>query len=193
MTTPYRTITAVIIAFILLVAFASAVQAKAPVFVTICHAAGRADAPANWVTLTLPEQAVYGQAGHFNENGTTQAGHEQDYMGACQVAATPTPTPAAETPTPTPVIEATPTPVPSESPVVTPSQSIDVPATTTPQPQIPNTAYTGDFGEVDGVILFTLLGGLLIAGAMWLFLRGKNQTENWVEDMDRNYDGPDSE
>lgn len=52
--------------------------------VTICHVAGRADNPANYVTLTLPWNAVYGQAGHLNENGTPQAGHEQDYLGECK-------------------------------------------------------------------------------------------------------------
>jgi hypothetical protein len=54
-----------------------------PEFVTICHVAGLASDPANQVTLTLPVNAVYGQAGHFNENGTPNAGHEQDYLGAC--------------------------------------------------------------------------------------------------------------
>jgi TolB protein len=48
---------------------------------TICHAAGLADEPANWVILRDPPwQAVFGQAGHFNENGTPQAGHEQDFL-----------------------------------------------------------------------------------------------------------------
>ncbi|MCD6056542.1 MAG: hypothetical protein K0R44_14 [Thermomicrobiales bacterium] len=51
--------------------------------ITICHVAGRADDPANYVTLHLPPQAVYGNGGHFNENGTTQAGHEQDTLGEC--------------------------------------------------------------------------------------------------------------
>lgn len=50
--------------------------------VTICHATSSETNP--FVTLTLAAPAVYGPAGHFNENGTTQAGHEQDYLGACE-------------------------------------------------------------------------------------------------------------
>ena len=51
--------------------------------VTICHAAGLAGTT-HFVTLTISSNAVYGPGGHFNENGTTQAGHEQDYLGACE-------------------------------------------------------------------------------------------------------------
>jgi hypothetical protein len=50
--------------------------------VTICHATSSETNP--FVTLTLAAPAVYGPAGHFNENGTTQAGHEQDYFGECE-------------------------------------------------------------------------------------------------------------
>src|SRR3990170_1024465 len=85
-----------------------------PEVVTFCHVAGQADDPANYVDLTLPWNAVYGQAGHFNENGTTQAGHEEDYFGTC---ITPTPTPTEElTPTPTEEPTATPTEIPIETP-----------------------------------------------------------------------------
>jgi hypothetical protein len=52
--------------------------------VTICHVAGRADDPANYITLTIGWNAVYGPGGHFNENGTPQAGHEQDTYGECE-------------------------------------------------------------------------------------------------------------
>ena len=54
--------------------------------ITICHVAGLASDPANYITLTLPYNAVYGkngESGHFNENGTTKAGHEQDTLGPC--------------------------------------------------------------------------------------------------------------
>ncbi|HSP28541.1 MAG TPA: hypothetical protein VLN74_08330 [Ilumatobacteraceae bacterium] len=51
--------------------------------VTICHVAGRADDPANYNTLTIGWNAVYGPGGHFNEHGTPQAGHEQDTLGEC--------------------------------------------------------------------------------------------------------------
>jgi hypothetical protein len=51
--------------------------------ITICHVAGLASDPANYITLTISVNAVYGPGGHFNENGTPQAGHEEDSFGAC--------------------------------------------------------------------------------------------------------------
>jgi hypothetical protein len=74
----------VFIVVTLLVGIVQVARADRPVFVTFCHVAGLAEDPANTVTLTLPENAVYGEAGHFNENGTPKAGHEQDYLGPCQ-------------------------------------------------------------------------------------------------------------
>lgn len=92
--------------------------------ITICHAAGL-EGTTKFVTLTIAAPAVYGPAGHFNENGTTQAGHEQDYFGPCEGDEEPTPTPTAtDTPTPTP--EPTPTATPTETPIPT--------ATPTPEP-----------------------------------------------------------
>jgi hypothetical protein len=88
--------------------------ADPPEKVTICHAAGLASGPANWITLTLPWNAVYGQAGHFNENGTPQAGHEQDYLGACL---TEEPTPTQEAPPPPPPGAPPPPPFPPPPPV----------------------------------------------------------------------------
>ena len=68
--------------------------------VTICHAAGRVGTT-KYVTLTISKNAVYGangNAGHFSENGTPLAGHEQDYFGACSTDETPeTPTKDATT------------------------------------------------------------------------------------------------
>lgn len=60
--------------------------------VTICHAAGRAGTT-KYVTLTISRNAVYKDpGGHFYENGTPQAGHEQDYLGPCKVDETTTTT-----------------------------------------------------------------------------------------------------
>ena len=100
------------------------VLADPPEMITICHAAGQAGTT-QFVTLTLPYVAVYGQAGHFNEDGTPQAGHEQDYLGACSepsVTPTITPTPSlSPTPTPTdsitPTITVSPTPKENQCPV----------------------------------------------------------------------------
>ena len=60
-----------------------------PENVTICHAAGL-DGTTHYETLTIGYEAVYGPAGHFYENGTPQAGHEQDYLGACNEPPPPT-------------------------------------------------------------------------------------------------------
>jgi uncharacterized repeat protein (TIGR01451 family) len=50
--------------------------------ITICHAAGQADTT-KFVTLTLSENAVFGNGGHFYNDGTPRAGHELDYFGPC--------------------------------------------------------------------------------------------------------------
>lgn len=50
--------------------------------ITICHAAGQAGTT-KFVTLTIDYHAVFGPAGHFYENGTPRAGHEDDYFGTC--------------------------------------------------------------------------------------------------------------
>lgn len=63
--------------------FAGSIASAGQDKVTICHAAGQAGTT-HFVTLTIGAPAVYGPGGHFNENGTPQAGHEQDYMGPCQ-------------------------------------------------------------------------------------------------------------
>ena len=66
--------------------------------VTICHAAGL-DGTAKFVEITVGWNAVYGPAGHFYENGTPRAGHEDDTLGACP---TPPPTTTAPPTTTTP-------------------------------------------------------------------------------------------
>ena len=50
--------------------------------VTICHASGQDDTT-HFVTLEISENAVYGNGGHFEENGTPQSGHERDHFGPC--------------------------------------------------------------------------------------------------------------
>jgi len=50
--------------------------------ITMCHAAGH-EGTDNFVTLELSWQAVYGNGGHFEENGTPRAGHQGDYLAAC--------------------------------------------------------------------------------------------------------------
>ena len=72
---------------------ASTTQAVPADKVTICHAAGQ-EGTLHYIELTLSYNGAFGQAGHFYEDGTPQAGHENDTLGPC---ATPSPTP---TPTP---------------------------------------------------------------------------------------------
>lgn len=98
--------------------------------ITICHATSSETNP--YETLELPEQAVYGQAGHFNEDGTTQAGHEEDYLGECIVEATPTPEPT-ESPEPTASPIPTPSVPPSPNPTETPETTPEVTPTPTPE------------------------------------------------------------
>jgi outer membrane biosynthesis protein TonB len=128
--------------------------------VTLCHAAGL-DGTTQFVTLTVAYPAAYGPAGHFNENGTPNAGHEQDYLGEC----TPPPPPP---PTPEPKdcvgdkCEPTPTPAPTESPVPTPTPTVAPSASPTPtvapspssvptaKPTTPPTDTVGSTGGTSG-------------------------------------------
>lgn len=101
--------------------------------ITICHADGR-DGTLHYSTLTLSYNAVYqdhGNGGHFYEDGTPKAGHENDYLGACrEESGDPTPTPTTDPVTPTPTTDpVTPTPtmtvVPTATPTNLPSQNTD--------------------------------------------------------------------
>lgn len=106
-----------------LAAIVWAAGAAPPEMVTICHAAGQAGEPANWVELTLPYDAIYGTAGHFSEPGSTNAGHERDYEGPCVVEPTATPVPTDEPPaTPTDEPTQEPTSEPTAEPTAEPTQ-----------------------------------------------------------------------
>jgi len=91
--------------------------------ITICHVAGRNDDAANYITLEISPQALNG---HFYENGTPKAGHEEDYLGPCnssetQVAGESTVLPIIE-PTETPIsIPELPSPTPTETPTQEPT------------------------------------------------------------------------
>jgi hypothetical protein len=82
--------------------------------VTICHATESNSNP--WVRIVVAPQAI---GGHFFNNGTPKAGHEDDilYQGEVQC---PSPT-VAPTATPTPTDQATPTPTPTREPELTPT------------------------------------------------------------------------
>jgi hypothetical protein len=73
--------------------------------VCICHAAGQ-EGTTHFVTVCANRTAIFGQAGHFNEDGTPRAGHEQDYLGPC----------SEPSPPPSPAPSSSPEPEPSPSP-----------------------------------------------------------------------------
>lgn len=121
--------------------------------VTICHATSSEVNPYN--TLTIGWNAVYGPSGHFYENGTTRAGHEDDHLGECTCnelnncpTATPTiycsPTPtnsptATNTPVLTPTNTLTNTPSPTNTPIETPTPTNTPTSTPTNSPTPTNT------------------------------------------------------
>ena len=113
---------------------ASASQDK----VTICHAAGL-EGTTQFVTLTIAAPAVYGEAGHFYENGTPRAGHEQDYMGPCLTDESPSPTTSpTSSPEPSSSPQSTPSATPpAPTPTPPPSSSSTPTPTTTPSPSSP--------------------------------------------------------
>ena len=96
-----------------------------PQMVTICHAAGL-EGTTQYVTLTIPYVAAFGPAGHFNENGTPRAGHEDDYLGECEGDDTTTTTEETTTTTEetTTTTEETTTTVGSTIPVITTRDTI---------------------------------------------------------------------
>lgn len=95
-----KLIAATLLAVATLVGVATGVQATNKV--TICHAAGL-DGTMKYVTLTVAYPAVYGPAGHFYENGTPRAGHENDYLGPCTPPETTTTTTSVVVETTVPV------------------------------------------------------------------------------------------
>lgn len=160
------TLGAFIIAILLAPTAVSAGQDK----VTICHASGLAGTT-KFETLTIAYPAVYGEAGHFYENGTPRAGHEQDYLGPC---IEPTPTPTAS-PQPSATPDPSETPQPSVEPSPSPSSSIPV-STSTPSsrpsvlPNLPRTDTTF-VSDRQGNLLALFLAGFLGAAAGVYMLR----------------------
>lgn len=97
--------------------------------IVICHAAGQAGTD-NFATLELAPQAVYGNGGHFEENGTPRAGHVGDYLGPCVVeantgsGATEAPEEMTETTNPAQTTTGQSEPDVSPSEVTTPTTSV---------------------------------------------------------------------
>ncbi len=130
--------------------------------VTLCHAAGQ-EGTLQFTTLTIAYNAAFGQAGHFNEDGTPAAGHENDYLGACIVQATPVPPTATPvTPTATPVPPTATPVIPTATPTTqvvgvdpTPVPTLGVPVTSS-EVLIPVTGVDLTGGTNKGKFLMSL-------------------------------------
>jgi hypothetical protein len=64
-----------------ILAFTTIRPANASEKILICHAAGRDDTE-HYIELYVSENAYFG---HFDNFGTPLAGHEKDYLGACNI------------------------------------------------------------------------------------------------------------
>jgi hypothetical protein len=138
--------------------------------VTICHATSSGNNP--YEQIIVDKHAI---SGHFDNNGTHLAGHEQDLMyggevqcpGGLFVTYTPTPTPtctptpeATNTPTPTititptPEDESTPTPTATSTPAVTNTPT----PTDSPKNESSNNSQTTQTGQVQSVTAFAETG-----------------------------------
>lgn len=146
--------------------------------VTICHAAGKAGTT-KYVTITISKN---GLNGHFHNNGTPRAGHEEDYFGPC-VSTPTTPTtptkpeePKVEVPKPEkpnkpgkpnkPTKPEAPKPDKPSKPVVTPTPDETETPVAVPGPERPALAKTGGSNIVTATaagVLALILGGLLFA------------------------------
>jgi hypothetical protein len=130
---------------------------RPPEHFTICHFTGLAGTE-HFVELNLPWVAIFGQAGHFFENGTPRAGHEEDIFGPCPVTTTSTSTTTTSSTTTT-----------TTEPTTTTSTTTTMPTTTTTAPPTPtqfcvdvNTAPQAELEELGGVNAIIALA--IIAG-----------------------------
>lgn len=153
-----KRIVSAIAALALVAILAAPAAANKPDKVLVCHAAGQAGTT-KYVTLEVPANEGGYPQGHFTEGGTTAAGHEDDYLGACEEE--PTPTEPQATPTEP---QATPTEV-----VPTPTLTCDLPEGCDPPTQ-PATDMSGtnDDGPTAPILPLMLAG---ITGASLLVLR----------------------
>jgi len=81
-----RLMVALTVATSVLIASASVVAAAPPQKVLICHAAGRSPefgGPTQYVLIEVSLNALYAPGGHFDEPGTPNAGHEDDFITTC--------------------------------------------------------------------------------------------------------------
>jgi outer membrane biosynthesis protein TonB len=100
--------------------------------VLVCHATSSEANP--YVTLEVPANEGGYPQGHYTENGTPKAGHEDDYLGAC-----PEPSPPPSQPPSAP--PSSPPSAPPSTPPTEPPPTVEPSATPTlPPPTAPPTA-----------------------------------------------------
>ena len=137
--------------------------------VYVCHAAGR-EGTTHYVTLHVPATESGYPQGHFTNNGTPKAGHEEDYLGPClepsaKPSSTPSPTseptPSAEpsqptvTPTPEPTVSPSATPISTPLPTSTPPSSSAGPRK--PLPTLPATDTVAAARGADALPLWLIV------------------------------------
>lgn len=189
-----RRLLAIITVLLLTLGLAAPALATGRGKVTLCHAAGL-EGTTKYVTITVGYPAAYGPAGHFYENGTPRAGHEQDYLGECIEPTTTTTEPTTTTtevppstttssttttvaPTTTTTVIATTTTVPvtttTASPVTTTS-TVMAPSTTTipASTTVPELPYTG----VESNWLLATALGMLCLGLTTLAITSRYRKE----------------
>jgi len=137
---------------------------RPPEHFTICHFTGLAGTE-HFVELNLPWVAIFGQAGHFFENGTPRAGHEEDIFGPCPTTTTSTSTTSTTSTTTSTTTTTTQPTTTTTQPTTTTTQ----PTTTTTAPPTPtqfcvdvNTAPQVELEELGGVNAIIALA--IIAG-----------------------------
>lgn len=162
---------------VLVLATALPVMADPVEKITICHAAGL-DGTTHYETLTIGAPAVFGPGGHFNENGTPQAGHEQDYLGECETTNTTPTTSSTTTSEPTTTTETTAPSSTTSTPdptTTTTLPSSTAPSTTAQSPTTTNSLlpFTGisDMGEL------TILAAALLAAGTVVVKLGRNRED----------------
>jgi hypothetical protein len=149
--------TIVIVTLMIAVAIPLTAMAK-PDKITICHAAGQ-DGTDHFVTLDLSSQSVYGNGGHFEENGTPRAGHQGDHLGPCADNSTTT----SEDTEPTHATDggSTSTTLPDDQTTIPGDEQEELTETTeTTAPLDATTTTSGEYGaEVESTVVTTSTTG----------------------------------
>jgi outer membrane biosynthesis protein TonB len=166
-------IVAAVAALLLFTVGALSVRATQTPKVYVCHATSSESNP--YVTIEVPATESGYPQGHFTENGTQEAGHEEDYLGPCESSPTPSPspTPTGDDPDPTPTPSPSVTPGPTNSPPPS-SEPTTKPSSTPDRGALPPTDTEAGTSEPPvspaGAVVLIYGGFLAAAVAAWKFL-----------------------